>query len=382
MQVLLVDNNPETLMKLSEIVSELGHGVVVATNGIEGLAQYRKHNPRFVIANVTLEGMSGVELCRAIRRRQSMNYTYLILLTKVENDETVELSIDSGADDYLCETFSRDMLRLRLEAGKRLMTLGGRDMMIFSLAKLAECRDNDTGKHLDRMREYAKLLACELSTYPEFETVIDEQFIELLYLTSPLHDIGKVGIPDSVLTKPGKLTSDEFAVMKTHTVIGGETIRATAAAYPQASFLKMAMDVVMYHHERWDGTGYPEGLAGNNIPLSARIVALADVYDALTSKRVYKAAFDHESASKIIIDGRGTHFDPMLVDAFLQVQDAMNAIRIGFGDFPQPTPAPLEPVPAVASIPQTMKSEIANPSAIPILDAGKSQDSSFIAQSI
>jgi putative two-component system response regulator len=382
MQVLLVDNNPETLMKLSEIVSELGHGVVVATNGIEGLAQYRKHNPRFVIANVTLEGMSGVELCRAIRRRQSMNYTYLILLTKVENDETVELSIDSGADDYLCETFSRDMLRLRLEAGKRLMTLGGRDMMIFSLAKLAECRDNDTGKHLDRMREYAKLLACELSTYPEFESVIDEQFIELLYLTSPLHDIGKVGIPDSVLTKPGKLTSDEFAVMKTHTVIGGETIRATAAAYPQASFLKMAMDVVMYHHERWDGTGYPEGLAGNNIPLSARIVALADVYDALTSKRVYKAAFDHESASKIIIDGRGTHFDPILVDAFLQVQDAMNAIRIGFGDFPQAMPTPIEPVSPAASIPQTMESEAANPSAISILEAGTSQNSSFMAQSI
>jgi len=335
MQVLLVDNNPVILKRLSEIVSELGHGVVVATNGIEGLAQYRKHNPRFVIANVTLEGMSGVELCRAIRRRQSMNYTYLILLTKIEDAETIELSIDSGADDYLCETASRDMIRLRLEAGKRLMTLAGRDMMIFSLAKLAECRDSDTGKHLDRMREYAKLLACELSTYPEFESIIDEQFIELLYLTSPLHDIGKVGIPDSVLMKPGKLTTDEFAVMKTHTVIGGETIRATAAAYPQASFLAMAMDVVLYHHERWDGTGYPEGLAGTNIPLSARIIAIADVYDALTSKRVYKAAYDHQSASKIIIDGRGTHFDPTLVDAFLQVQDAVNEIRNSFGDFPQ-----------------------------------------------
>ncbi len=382
MQVLLVENNLETLVRLSEIVSELGHGVVVATNGIEGLAQYRKHNPRFVIANVTLEGISGVELCRAIRRRQSMNYTYLILLTKAENDESVELSIDSGADDYLCETFSRDMLRLRLEAGKRLMTLGGRDMMIFSLAKLAECRDNDTGKHLDRMREYAKLLACELSTYPEFESIIDEQFIELLYLTSPLHDIGKVGIPDAVLTKPGKLTSDEFAVMKTHTVIGGETIRATAAAYPQASFLKMAMDVVMYHHERWDGTGYPEGLAGKNIPLSARIVALADVYDALTSKRVYKAAFDHQSALKIIIDGRGTHFDPTLVDAFLQVQDAMDAIRIGFGDFPQAAPATIEPVSVEDTIPQTIQPAATTRRGAPIFASGTSQDSSFVVQSI
>jgi putative two-component system response regulator len=339
MQVLLVDNNSETQKRLAEIALELGHGVIFANNGIEGLAQYRKHNPRFVIANVTLEGISGPELCRAIRRRQSMNYTYLILLTKSEDGESVELSIDSGADDYLCETFSREMLRLRLEAGKRLMTLAGRDMMIFSLAKLAECRDNDTGKHLDRMREYAKLLACELSTYPEFESVVDEQFIELLYLTSPLHDIGKVGIPDSVLTKPGKLTTEEFAVMKTHTVIGGETIRATAAAYPQASFLKMAMDVVLYHHERWDGTGYPEGLAATNIPLSARIVAVADVYDALTSKRVYKAAYDHESASKIIIDGKGTHFDPTLVDAFIRIQDAMNEIRISFGDFPPCSPA-------------------------------------------
>jgi len=337
MIVLLIHPDNLMLTKLSNIVSQLGHDVSVAKNGVEGLAQYRKLNPRFVIANDQLDGISGLELCRAIRRRQSMNYTYLILLTNGDEARSIEMSIDSGADDYLSDAFSLESLRLRLEAGKRLINLPGRDMMIFSLAKLAECRDNDTGKHLDRIREYAKLLACELSNYPQFESEIDEQFIELLYLTSPLHDIGKVGIPDAVLTKPGKLTPDEFAVMKTHTVIGGATIRATANAYPEASFLKMAMDVVLYHHERWDGTGYPEGLAGLDIPLSARIVAVADVYDALTSKRVYKAAFDHETASKIILEGRGSHFDPVLVDSFVQVQDAMNSIRNSFGDFPVET---------------------------------------------
>ena len=334
MLVLLIHPDTPTLTKLSNTISELGHNVVIANNGIEGLAQYRKLNPKFVIASAQLDGISGVELCRAIRRRQSMNYTYLILLTNGDESDSIQMSIDSGADDYLGESFNFDTLRLRLEAGKRLITFAGRDMMIFSLAKLAECRDSDTGKHLDRIREYARLLACELSTYPKFESEIDEQFIELIYLTSPLHDIGKVGIPDAVLTKPGKLTPDEFAVMKTHTLIGGETIRATANAYPEASFLKMAMDVVLYHHERWDGTGYPEGLAGVAIPLSARVVAIADVYDALTSKRVYKSAFDHESASRIIFEGRGSHFDPDLVDAFVQVQDAMNQIRVSFGDFP------------------------------------------------
>ncbi|MEQ1828880.1 MAG: HD domain-containing phosphohydrolase, partial [Pirellula sp.] len=182
--------------------------------------------------------------------------------------------------------------------------------------------------HLERIREYSKLLASELMTWPKFENVIDAQFVELIYLTSPLHDVGKVGIPDQILQKPGKLTEEEFEIMKRHTVIGGETLSASAKAYPEASFLEMALDITLKHHERWDGTGYPFQLKGEEIPLSARIVAIADVYDALTTKRVYKPAFTHEVAADIIYKSSGSHFDPDLVEAFSNVEEQMRAIRM------------------------------------------------------
>ena len=289
-------------------------------------------SPRIVISDVDMPEMNGVELCRAIRNRQSMQYTYLILLTCHAEIESVLQGLDAGADDYLSKPFRHEELRLRLEAGRRLLTLEGRDMMIFSLAKLAESRDTDTGTHLERIREYSKLLATELMNSPKFENVVDAQFVELIYLTSPLHDVGKVGIPDQILQKPGKLTADEFEVMKRHTLIGGETLSASAKAHPEASFLKMALDIALKHHERWDGTGYPFQLKGEDIPLSARIVAVADVYDALTTKRVYKPAFTHEVAAEIIYKSSGTHFDPDLVEAFSKVEEQMRAIRMELDD--------------------------------------------------
>ena len=240
--------------------------------------------------------------------------------------------LDAGADDYLSKPFRQEELRLRLEGGRRLLTLEGRDMMIFSLAKLAESRDEDTGTHLERIREYSKVLATELMSWPKFENIVDAQFVELIYMTSPLHDVGKVGIPDSVLLKPGKLTAEEFEVMKRHTLIGGDTLSASAQAHPEASFLKMALDITLKHHERWDGTGYPFQLKGEDIPLSARIVAVADVYDALTTKRVYKPAFTHETAADIIYKSRGTHFDPDLIDAFSNVEEQMRRIRFELDD--------------------------------------------------
>jgi putative two-component system response regulator len=176
--------------------------------------------------------------------------------------------------------------------------------------------------------------------WPKFECVVDAQFVELIYLTSPLHDIGKVGIPDSVLLKPGKLTSEEFEIMKRHTLIGGETLFASATAYPETGFIKMALDITMKHHERWDGTGYPFQLQGEQIPLCARIVSIADVYDALTTKRVYKDAYTHEDAVRIIYDSRGTHFDPDLVDAFAIVEEQMRAIRARL-DVTPPVVAPI-----------------------------------------
>ncbi len=341
LRVLIVDDDPIAVELLANALKDFGYSVDIASNGKEALERLRWFSPRIVISDVDMPEMGGVELCKAIRNRQSIQYTYIILLTSHSEPESVLLGLDAGADDYLSKPFRPEELRLRLEGGKRLLLLEGRDMMIFSLAKLAESRDQDTGTHLERIREYCRLLASELMTWPKFESQIDAQFVELIYLTSPLHDVGKVGIPDSVLLKPGKLTHDEFEVMKQHTLIGGETLRASAQAHPQAGFLMMALDITLKHHERWDGTGYPFGLKGEDIPLSARIVAVADVYDALTTRRVYKPAMTHEDAADIIRKSSGGHFDPDIVDAFFKVEEQIREIRAKLSDDEALTVAPV-----------------------------------------
>jgi putative two-component system response regulator len=203
-----------------------------------------------------------------------------------------------------------------LRVAERILSLESRDLVIFSLAKLAEARDPETGAHLERIREYCRVLGQHLSYSPKHRHEIDGDYVQTLYMTSPLHDIGKVGIPDSILLKPGPLTSDEFEVMKQHAVIGGSTLEAAAAAHPTAKYLQIARDIAFTHHEKFDGSGYPYGLSGDDIPLCGRIVALSDVYDALTTARVYKPAFTHDVAKNIILDGCGKHFDPEIVEAF------------------------------------------------------------------
>ena len=217
---------------------------------------------------------------------------------------------------------------MRVRTGERILALEGRDLLIFAMAKLAESRDRETGVHLERMREYSRLLSEELSGWQEFRSVIDGDYSQLLYLTSPLHDIGKVGLPDAVLLKPGRLTREEFEMMKQHTLIGGETLRSVAEARPEALFLTMAREIALTHHERYDGSGYPQGLHGENIPLCGRIVAVADVYDALTSKRIYKPRYSHKTARAMILQGSGSQFDPAIVQAFLnREQDFVQIAR-------------------------------------------------------
>lgn len=202
-----------------------------------------------------------------------------------------------------------------------------RNAVIFGLAKLAESRDTDTGEHLDRIRNYVTLLANDLSDHiPDINEDID--FIQNLELASSLHDIGKVGIPDSILLKPGRLTSEEREIMEIHTVIGGECLDAIGSRLGENEFMEMASSVAYSHHERWDGTGYPHGLKEDRIPLAARIVAVADVYDALTSKRPYKDPMTHEESRAIIVSGSGTQFDPEVVSAFLRNEEEFRAISI------------------------------------------------------
>ncbi len=202
-----------------------------------------------------------------------------------------------------------------------------RDATIFALAKLAEYRDPETGAHLERVQAYCRLLSETLAEMPEYASVVDRAFIETIVRSSPLHDIGKVGIPDHILLKPGKLTAEEFDVMKRHAAIGGDTIKALVEQGRRQAFLQMGMDIAYSHHEKFNGKGYPKGLAGGDIPLPARILAVADVYDALTSKRVYKSAMPHEKAVSIIQTDSGTHFDPDVVNAFTSRLDEFDRIR-------------------------------------------------------
>ncbi len=195
-----------------------------------------------------------------------------------------------------------------------------RNLAIFSLARLAEMRDSETGSHLERVREYTCILSNQLRTRDGFGEVIDDHFVELIYATSPLHDIGKVSIPDSVLLKPGRLDEVEYEIMKTHAQAGAGTLELALKEFPDADFLCMARDIAGCHHERVDGKGYPRGLAGKDIPLSARVFGLVDVYDALVSKRVYKDAFTPVVAKNIIIEGAGTQFDEDVVTAFLECE--------------------------------------------------------------
>ena len=353
-KVLIVDDDPFALELLEFTLTHFGYSVETASNGLLALERMRWFSPRFIISDLEMPEMSGIELCRMIRHRPSTQYTYFILLTNNTTSESIVEGLDAGADDYLTKPFRHEELRLRLEAGKRLLMLEGRDMMIFSLAKLAESRDLDTGKHLERMREYSRAIAIELGNWKKFESTIDAQFVELVYLTSPLHDIGKVGIPDSVLLKPGKLTHEEFEIMKRHTLIGGETLLASAQAHPEASFLKMALDIALKHHEKWDGSGYPFGMKGEDIPLCARIVALADVYDALTTKRVYKPAFTHEVACDIIRESSGKHFDPDVVTAFFSIQQQIREIQHQLDDHMPELPFVDKQITSDAAIPMSL----------------------------
>lgn len=207
------------------------------------------------------------------------------------------------------------------------------DSIVMAIAMLANTRDMDIGNHLLRKQMYVRALAWKLSTHPKFQATLTVSYITTLFKAVPLHDIGKVGIPDRILLKPGKLTAEEFEIMKTHAMLGRDTIaQAQALAGEDVPLLTMAKEMAYNHHEKWDGSGYPEGLAGDHIPVSARLMALADVYDALISRRVYKGPLSHNESVNIVAQLKGTHFDADVVDAFLEIQANINAIAVAYSD--------------------------------------------------
>ena len=332
MRVLIVDDDDIVRMMLSSALSDAGYEVVVARDGREGLDAIRNEGCRIVISDWQMPRMTGIELCRAVRREDFAGYVYFILLTSHNSvPERIE-GLRAGADDFVAKPFEPSEIVARVGSGVRVLSMETRDVAIFAMAKLAESRDHETGAHLERVRLYSRLLAQHLAGVPQCRDAITPEFVHLIYLTSPLHDIGKVGIPDCVLLKPGRLSDREFEIMKTHTTLGAQTLDAALRQFPGARYLEMGRDIAATHHERFDGTGYPKGLAGDSIPLCGRIVALADVYDALTSKRIYKPAFAHDVARSMIIAESGAHFEPMIVDAFVETEEQFIRIRERYND--------------------------------------------------
>lgn len=355
-RILIVDDEPHlrTVCRLVLQSDELAFEE--ASNGTEALQALQASRFDLVLLDIDMPGIKGPEVLRRIRSEPPSAHLKVIMFSgRSSGDDMADLLL-AGADDYVTKPFSNVQLQARVRAALRLKevqdrgdllnhhllavnaelehTLGIRDSdliqarngMVLALAKLAEHRDSDTGTHLLRLQRFCRCLAEQAADLPNFAGQIDGNFIRLLECCAPLHDIGKVGLPDHILLKPGTLTTEERRIMQAHTIIGSETLAEVARQYGFArAFLQMAIDIARHHHERWDGAGYPDRLAGESIPLSARIVALADVYDALRSRRVYKPGLPHAAAVAVMAESQG-QFDPSLLHAFQNCSDRMDAI--------------------------------------------------------
>lgn len=339
MKILAVDDDPMALLVLKSALQKRGYEVETTSCATEALQILHQGECRMVISDWEMPAMSGLELCRTIRQQGFAEYLYIILLTSKSGRGVTVEGLRAGADDFMAKPFDPEELDARIQVGVRALSLEMLDLTVFAMAKLAESRDSDTGAHLERVRNYARAIAQQLAGNKKYDDEIDGNFIRLIYQTSPLHDIGKVAIPDAVLLKPGRLTPAEYEIMKTHATLGANTLEAAIRQHPTARFLRVARDIAAGHHEHFDGQGYPNGLVGTAIPLAARIVAVADVYDALTSRRVYKPALSHQHAMQSIMQGAGSHFDPDVVAAFLACESRITEIRNRFTDEAVPTQA-------------------------------------------
>ena len=360
--VLVVDDMPENIVLMRRLLGPKGYRITEATSGPQALDMVDTDPPDVVLLDLIMPEMNGFEVCDRLKRNLSTRHIPIIIITGVSEHDANIRALEAGVDDFLTRPIDPVLLEARIRSSVKAKAMQDQiikyqrrlegdnlaleervrertaqlertqQVTMFCMARLAESRDPETGEHLDRMRRYVRELAIELGSWHKYDCIIDSGFVETLYYSSPLHDIGKVGIPDAILLKPGKLSPEEFDIMKTHTLVGGDTLKAADEEAGGNSFLTMGREIAYFHHEKYDGSGYPFGMIQEEIPLPARIVALGDAYDALTSRRPYKEPFSHERSKEIILEAAGTHFDPDVIKAFVAREAKLVRIRDQYQD--------------------------------------------------
>lgn len=347
--IMIVDDTPANLEVLEGILSGQGYQVAAFPRGEMALKSAELNPPDLILLDILMPHMDGFEVCRHLMSNEKLKEIPVIFISALDDIENKMKAFSNGGRDYITKPFRHEEVcarvdtQIKLSMAQKTLKKMNEDLMeivnqkvmevsasqlatLEAISSLAEFRDDETGYHIQRSRNICKALAIFIKDQKWYTDEIDESFINDLYFAAPLHDIGKIGIPDHILLKPAKLTVDEFEIMKSHVVIGAKTLERVLEKYPINSIIKMGIELTKYHHERWDGKGYPDGLAGLQIPVSARIMALADVYDALRSKRPYKMAIPHEECVQIIMESANTHFDPLLVKLFVDHADVFEAI--------------------------------------------------------
>ncbi|CAK0774939.1 putative cyclic di-GMP phosphodiesterase VC_1348 [Azospirillaceae bacterium] len=354
--VLVVDDTPDNLKLMSNLLKDM-YKVKIANSGEKALSIAASENPPdLILLDIMMPKMDGYEVCERLKSNRATRDIPVIFLTAKSETQDEEKGLKLGAVDYITKPISPPVVLARVETHLKLKAAADflrnksdfleqevtkrtrevaaiQDVTILAMASLAETRDSDTGNHIRRTQYYIKALAEKLKNHPRFSATLDDVTISMLFKSAPLHDIGKVGIPDRILLKPGRFEPHEFEIMKTHTTLGRKAIEhAEQSLGMTVDFLTCAKEIAQWHQEKWDGSGYPDGIKGDDIPISARLMAVADVYDALISRRVYKDGMPHETAVKIIQEGKGNHFDPDIVDAFVEIQDEFRAIAARYAD--------------------------------------------------
>lgn len=345
--VLVVDDNTGILTLINQVLQ--GHyRTILLTSGEQALKYLQGNVPDLIVLDIEMPGMNGYEILHKIKEDPRLVSIPVIFFTALSDNESELEGLSHGAIDYISKPVIPKLLLRRIHIQlelyryqhkleemvqtKTLQLVRLQQTTINTLTELSESRDVNTGSHIKRTSLYVETLVRKYAQDPRHSNELGREQIENIISAAPLHDIGKMAIPDAILLKPGPLLPEEFEIMKTHVEIGARTLRKATEELGFSSFLDMGLELCLTHHEKWNGTGYPQGLVGDAIPLSGRIMAVADVYDALTSFRPYKEPFTHEKAADIIMEGRGSHFDPDLTDVFADNAERFAEINANFGD--------------------------------------------------